>query len=591
MMLAAEVYDVSPQSSAVDDAARARPRPVGRRLRRARARGGRPRARPRRPRRSPSVDAVDDGPRASPAATCTSAATARAGCSATRPPRTAAARGSRRSSRSAARSTRAARSRSACPRSSSARARRRARRRRPRRPGASRPGCRAPGFRLLDPVKAVAPAGASSCCRCTTARRCCRASASGASCRPTAGSPGPGPALADFMRQFVVHNRMLVGGFVDRGPPRDARRHHLPGADVRRDGRRDRAARRGAPDRQRGARARRSTSARCAPGTSVSSSARRPTRDTWPTVADWTRSSRTATTLPEERRARRSTEDRAATEARRPARAGYGIELAAQVGAGVAALASSATPTRAVGALRELGGEAVAQVPRLARLERVRPQHAHLARAAARRAGRARARRRSSSSSRTARTRTRAAKHRIDSVVRGLLSLGVRQGEHVGVLMDTRPSALVVVAALNRLGAVAVLLRPDGAVAREAELGQITRVVTDPERIERGADARRAGARPRRRRAGARPRPAASSTWSASTPTRSTLPRWYRPTRAARATSRSCCSPARASARASTGSPTAAGRCRRSAPRRRPRSASADTVYSVTPVHHPSARC
>ena len=51
---------------------------------------------------------------------------------------------------------------------------------------------------------------------------------------------------------------------------------------------------------------------------------------------------------------------------------------------------------------------------------------------------------------------------RIDNVVRGLISIGVRQGEHVGVLMGTRPSALALVVALSRLGAVAVLLRPDG---------------------------------------------------------------------------------------------------------------------------------
>ena len=34
---------------------------------------------------------------------------------------------------------------------------------------------------------------------------------------------------------------------------------------------------------------------------------------------------------------------------------------------------------------------------------------------------------------------------RIDNVVRGLLSIGVRQGEHVGVLMSARPSALAAV--------------------------------------------------------------------------------------------------------------------------------------------------
>jgi putative long chain acyl-CoA synthase len=56
--------------------------------------------------------------------------------------------------------------------------------------------------------------------------------------------------------------------------------------------------------------------------------------------------------------------------------------------------------------------------------------------------------------------------------------------------MSTRPSALVVLAAINRLGAVAVLLRPDGDTEHEASLGKVTRVITDPEHTE---DARYAG--------------------------------------------------------------------------------------------------
>ena len=51
LMLAAEVYDVSPAASAVAHPARARRRPLGGRLRRSRARGGRAGAEPRRPRR------------------------------------------------------------------------------------------------------------------------------------------------------------------------------------------------------------------------------------------------------------------------------------------------------------------------------------------------------------------------------------------------------------------------------------------------------------------------------------------------------------------------------------------------------------
>ena len=80
-------------------------------------------------------------------------------------------------------------------------------------------------------------------------------------------------------------------------------------------------------------------------------------------------------------------------------------------------------------------------------------------------------------------------KRRVDNVVRGLLEIGVRQGEHVGVLMQTRPSALTVVAALNRLGAVAVLMRPDGDPEREAELGRTSRIVADPQNAEAARDA------------------------------------------------------------------------------------------------------
>jgi len=44
-------------------------------------------------------------------------------------------------------------------------------------------------------------------------------------------------------------------------------------------------------------------------------------------------------------------------------------------------------------------------------------------------------------------------------VVRGLISI-VRQGKHVGVLMASRPTALALVVAISRLGAISVLLRP-----------------------------------------------------------------------------------------------------------------------------------
>jgi putative long chain acyl-CoA synthase len=47
--------------------------------------------------------------------------------------------------------------------------------------------------------------------------------------------------------------------------------------------------------------------------------------------------------------------------------------------------------------------------------------------------------------------------------------------------MHTRPSAFTVVSALSRLGATAVLLRPDGDFARETALSRVTWIISDPE--------------------------------------------------------------------------------------------------------------
>lgn len=73
---------------------------------------------------------------------------------------------------------------------------------------------------------------------------------------------------------------------------------------------------------------------------------------------------------------------------------------------------------------------------------------------------------------------------RINNVVRGLIEVGVRQGAHVGVLMETRPSALVAIAALSRLGAVAVLMPPDVDLAEAARLGAVSEIIADPNYLE-----------------------------------------------------------------------------------------------------------
>ena len=73
---------------------------------------------------------------------------------------------------------------------------------------------------------------------------------------------------------------------------------------------------------------------------------------------------------------------------------------------------------------------------------------------------------------------------RINNVVRGLIEVGVRQGDRVGVLMETRPSALVAIAALSRLGAVAVLMPPDADLAAAARLGGVREILTDPTNLK-----------------------------------------------------------------------------------------------------------
>ena len=398
----------------------------------------------------------------------------------------------------------------------------------------------------------------------------------------------PGPAIADFMRQFVAHNRMLAGRLRDRGPHRHAGRHRPPGAVLRRRGRRDRAA--AAPCGRSAAprRARRSTRSRCAPGTSASSSARRRRATTWPTVAAWTRwRDGRGTSCPTSIRP-------VAEDEPEPPAPGSGPGSAS---------GSSSRPGSARGVARSLVGAAVARGRRRPGARRGGPASCRAwpasggcSRGPASRSGccstsRPRARPTTPSScSRTAPTPTPPPSAASTTSCAGLISLGVRQGEHVGVLMGTRPSGLTVVAALNRLGAVAVLLRPDGAVAREAELGQVTPDRRRPRarRAARSEAGARGGARARRRRRGARPRLAGSSTWSGSIPTRSSCRPGTRPTPAAprdlafvlftgegeRTRANRITNGRWALSAFGTASAAALS--------------DADTVYAVTPIHHPS---
>ncbi len=395
----------------------------------------------------------------------------------------------------------------------------------------------------------------------------------------------PGPALAEFMRQFIVHNRMLSGGFVieDRlvtlADITSPILYFVGEIDEIAPARVVRAARRAIPE----AEIYEVALSAGHFGLVVGSSA---TKTTWPVVAEWAHwrdgdGSKPETAVEveefvEEPPVRPGARDRVT----------HALGLTANVGVGIAR-STLGTARGAAAAVRDLTGEAAGQLTRLSRLEQVRPQtRISIGLLLDEQAENApddvlflwedRAY-----------TQTQV-KHRIDSVVRGMLSLGIRQGEHVGVLMAARPSALAVVAALNRLGAVAVLMRPDGPVFREAELGQVNRIIADPELAESARDEARVpilvlggGAEPRELGEGL-------TDMERIDPDAVELPSWYEP------------NPGRASDLAFV---LFTGEGERTRPNRisngrwvisafgTATSAAltpSDTVYSVTPVYHPS---
>ncbi|MCW2915302.1 MAG: Polyhydroxyalkanoic acid synthase [Actinomycetia bacterium] len=393
----------------------------------------------------------------------------------------------------------------------------------------------------------------------------------------------PGPALAEFVRQFVGHNRMLTGGFVigdrlvtlaDIACPvlafvGEVDEIALPAA--------VRGIRRAAPRAE-------MYEAVLPTGHFGMVAGSLAAGRTWPAVAAWLHWRAGDSELPE-------LISRIRDEDEEPLQShgltGYGLQLAA--GAGVDAVRSVAVAaSRAVRGARHLTGAASAQLPRLARLERIQPDTPMslglLLDEQARRApdavfflfdGRA---------------HTQAAvKHRIDSVVRGLIEIGVRQGDQVGVLMGTRPSALAALAALNRLGAVAVLLRPDGDLAREVHLGQVERIIADPEHAARAVELDRAEVCLLGGGAAERDLGLPLIDMERIDPDEVELPGWYRPnpgrasdlafilftgegeqTRAGRITNRRWALSAFGTASSAALSP-------------------ADTVYSFTPLNHPSA--
>ena len=192
---------------------------------------------------------------------------------------------------------------------------------------------------------------------------------------------------------------------------------------------------------------------------------------------------------------------------------------------------------------------------------------------------------------------------RVDAVVRGLIACGIKPGVRVGVMMKSRPSHLSVVCAINRLGAVSVLISPettDEVLPRALELGEAEVVIVDPDNAARtraetsvkvlvlGGVGEQGDLPPGMARS-ARVIPAGVIDMESIDPTAVTLPAWYKPDagrardlamifvssgrneppRATRITNRRWAFSALGAAAAAT-------------------LTTRDTVYCCLPLHHPS---
>ncbi|WP_209926530.1 acyl-CoA synthetase [Rhodococcus sp. PvR099] len=290
-----------------------------------------------------------------------------------------------------------------------------------------------------------------------------------------------GPAVAELLKQFIVHNRMMSGGFViqerlvtlaelscpilafvgevdDIGQPVAVRgiRKAAPRAEVFE-----------------------STLRAGHFGLVVGSAA---ATQTWPTAGEWVRWREGLGPRPETVD-EMTYEDQPATEtgvsvSDRILHTGASI---AEVGVGITRGVLDIT-SHTMRGTRELSAEAIRVLPRLARLGQIQP-HTTIS------LGKLLAEAGAKSPKGECflfddRVYTNEAVNtRIDNVVRGLISTGVRPAERIGVLMETRPSALIAIAALSRIGAVVVMLPPTADLSASVRLGGVQTIITDPDNL------------------------------------------------------------------------------------------------------------
>jgi putative long chain acyl-CoA synthase len=291
-----------------------------------------------------------------------------------------------------------------------------------------------------------------------------------------------GPAISELLKQFIAHNRMMTGGFAINGQLVTLTDITCPVLafvgevdDI------------GQPAAVRGIR-------RAAPNAEVYEYSLRTghfglvvgskaAHETWPTVADWVLwisgdGDKPTDIFPMADQPAEPTDRGVALSSRLMHGLGEASEVALTLARGAADAVVAANKS-----VRTLAVETARTLPRLARLGQIN-DHTRIS------LGRIIGEQANDAPNGEfllfdGRVHTyEAVNRRIDNVVRGLIEVGVRQGEHVGVLMETRPSALVAIAALSRLGAVAVLLKPDVDLAAAVRVGGVTEIITDPPNLE-----------------------------------------------------------------------------------------------------------
>lgn len=291
-----------------------------------------------------------------------------------------------------------------------------------------------------------------------------------------------GPAVAELLRQFVAHNRMVSGGFtvgdrmVTLAEITSPVLAFLGDADDI-----------GQPVAVRGV-------VRAAPraqvyesvlptghfGLVVGSTAK---SQTWPRAAAWINWLSSDGDKPTDIQPMVEIPDdeRGQSGISIPARVVHGVGTLTEVAAGLAAeTAGGAVVLRDTG--RAVAAEAVRTLPRLFRLGSLQPS----TRISLGRLMSDAAHRRPDEELLVFADRVlthRQVNERVDNVVAGLIACGIRPGQHVGLLMEPRPSGMVALAALSRLGAVGVVLAPVRDLAQMLQMTDCTAVIVDPEHL------------------------------------------------------------------------------------------------------------